>query len=840
MRTLRRLCSSLGSWACQTRIRRLEELPGLRWLTGHLMHKLGFALTLMLAIMLVAIGGAFYQVNQQASDALLIEMAGRQQVLGQQVARISLDIVDGHIAELPKLEYYIQEFDRYFQRLLQGDPEEGLPPASPKVRQTLLAIQPLWQDSRTAALAIADHAQAIYEFNQALDELGRDLNNVLIALEGAASVLEVAENGSPAHYLVRRQQAVTLRLMALILSIAQGDESASAQLGFSLREFDRNLESLLQGNPDRDIPPAQGVFRNRVENVAQAWNPARENISKVLVHAEVVNASKAQARLISTHSAELLRYSGQMAELLREEAQAKTDQILRYLLALGLVFLFTYLVITLLVRQAVRPLQAMKDRFQQLVQEDLDAFGRVLAQLAQGDLTGSFQVTTGPIGYGAADEVGQIALAFDAMVARLDEMAQAFERARHQLQGLIGHVRSSAQEVADFSHQLSEAALQSGSATQQIADVITHVAEGNLRQSEQVNEVRKAVNEQTRWIQAIAENAEQLAVAAVDANEVLHGTLGPAIAQVQEAAQEGQEVVEVAETSVVRGAEAVTKTIQDMRSIAQVTEEAVRWVNEMQGASRQIDAIVQAIDEIAEQTNLLALNAAIEAARAGEHGRGFAVVADEVRKLSERATRSTREIHGLIDRVQNIMAQMVGAMERSAREVHNGLAAAQEAGQTFQEIRATMERVQGQTNRLARAVEEMGRSSAVLQDVLTRVAAIGEENRRSVQELTRFSHTVQEAITTVSAVTEENSAAATEVSAGAEEISAQMEQTVISVELLANMAHRLREEVQRFRLDPESEETEEAAGSPGAGESLWGEMLQPAPQTPPNGQRNPM
>jgi methyl-accepting chemotaxis protein len=269
------------------------------------------------------------------------------------------------------------------------------------------------------------------------------------------------------------------------------------------------------------------------------------------------------------------------------------------------------------------------------------------------------------------DEVGELTSAVNTMHASLRQVIESISQGAEHLASASEEISSGATQSADIAHT----------------------------QADQTHQVATAMQEMSCTVQQVSENSQKAADSSHSAAQ---------------AARQGGQVVE--------------ETLATMRTIAESTRKVATRITELGKHSEKIGKIVAVIDDIADQTNLLALNAAIEAARAGEQGRGFAVVADEVRKLAERTTKATKEIAAMIESIQAETKSAVAAMELGSREVQVGVDKTAASGTALEEIIKMSEQVGDMISQIATAAAEQSSATEQINANVSQISSSTQES----------------------------------------------------------------------------------------------------------------
>jgi len=650
----------------------------------------GMFVVLIVAIVLLFANFA-YLGTQTNYDNQYQGQATELRILSQQLANSASEAATGKADAFKDLRQARAEFERRLNILRSGDPQTGLPASPAILRPRLDTLESQWEAQRKQVDTMLGSEQTVLSLHQLSGALADTIPQLQVENEEIVDIL--IERGAPASQVVvaQRQALLAERILGAINKILTGDEAAV--------------------------------------QAADSFGRDASLFGRVLKAMREGNASMGIAKITDPEAVGRLNEANKLFEFVSgnvDEILATSPELLQIRSAVGLIY---------------RGSQALLGSA-----SDLSAGYASLAQSRKINTVGSYLLVF--IALGAILCIGYI-LVRDTR-RRLAETDEKNQRNQTAILRLLD-------EIADLADgDLTVQATVTEDFTGAIADSINYSID-------QLRELVETINQTAVQVAAAAQESQDTATVLAEASEHQAQEIAGASAAINEMAvsidqvsTNASESTAVAERSVAianKGNQVVHNTIIGMDSIREQIQDTAKRIKRLGESSQEIGDIVGLINDIADQTNILALNAAIQASMAGDAGRGFAVVADEVQRLAERSSGATKQIEALVKAIQTDTNEAVISMEQTTSEVVRGAALAQDAGVALEEIEKVSQSLAGLIQNISNAARQQSSSAShisstmnVIQEITSQTSAGTTATARSIGELAKLASEMRRSV----------------------------------------------------------------------------------------------
>lgn len=662
---------------------------------GNFLQRLsGSGSTVLLALisLILLVANVSYKLFKDEQDRSAIALATDLQVQSQQISKFATEAVSGNIEAFEELKATKMAIDRNVGALLEGSPANikinSIPKylgQGPQVDIALNKLKKSWAPISAASETIQSSSDLVLDMRETADDFQTKIPRLTAKMEEIVSYL--TERGAPARqiYLATRQTLLADRMLRRVSEIMNGGElatSAADQFSRDAKAYGDVLNGLINGSAELGLSALSDPQARVILNDVQ------DIYSKIGENVDKIQQASAGLFQVNQASSSI---SGASAELLEDSKNLSLQ-----LNNLGGKRLFGSNWISAALIGAT------------LLFAALAGFAQFFSQRRQLQMTADLNTRNQEAILRLLDEMGSLAEGDLTVKATVTEditgaIADSVNFAVEALRSLVATINETAVQVAAAAQETQATAMQ--------------LAEAAEHQAQQITSASAAINEIAVSIDEVSKNSA-------------------------ESADVANRSVQIAS----KGAGIVRQTIQGMDNIRDQIQETSKRIKRLGESSQEIGSIVELINDIAEQTNILALNAAIQAASAGEAGRGFAVVADEVQRLAERASGATKRIETLVQTIQSDTNEAVTSMEQTTSEVVQGARLAEDAGLALGEI----EKVSNDLADLIQSISEAARQQSaaatnisatmnVIQEITTQTSAGASQTAESIGNLAQLS-----------------------------------------------------------------------------------------------------
>lgn len=612
--------------------------------------------------------------------------ASEQQVLAHRIAKYASEAARGKEASFARMQESRNRFSELLDALKNGQPSIDLPPSPEAIQPELHKAESAWLELRSHVDAILNNQDAILTVNEIITSIRDTLPDLMEVSTEVANAL-VEGNATPTQiFYASRQLFLAQRInTALNDVLAGGSATALAvdQLTQDVDELRTVVDALVSGSAVLGIEAVKSEnLKGRLLEATAILGDIDESLGMIL--SMISNVLPALEAVGETGMSE-------MAQEALAEGEVLPDMDVPSQLALS------------------------SDKVAEMARKLIDLYG---------DKPGELKIAGIPVNATLVTALGILAAVLLVLlgVILVGQARKREEVTSEQYQRNQEAIRRLLDEMGDLADgDLSVQATVTEDITGAIADSINYAIEA-------MREVVESINQTTEEVSSSAQDTQatimHLADAAEHQREQISGastTIDKMTVALEDMSNNATESAQVAQNSVElasRGGEAVRRTINGMDNIREQIQETSKRIKRLGESSQEIGNIVELIEDIADQTNILALNAAMQAAMAGEAGRGFAVVADEVQRLAERSANATKQIEALVQTIQADTNEAVSSMEASTTEVVSGAGLAEDAGSALQEIENVSNEIAGIITTLAGSAQQESAEARQLNDTM--------------------------------------------------------------------------------------------------------------------------